>query len=244
MTAAFVLHRADGAPSSTAFRKQAFGANDPFARHREIAWEGPDAMAAGRIAFAGELDVASFPHIETIAIVEGELTLEAAGAAPLVLGPGEGAVIGGGTALRVTAASRVLFMFCAAACATPTKRGVFALRADADFKPSATLPPEVLLGPAPQCRSDNVFVDDGATYCAGTWDSTPYHRIVRPHRVNEFMLLLAGSVRFAAPDGSVLSLGAGDALFVPRGASIGWESSERVAKFYVVQNVHVSTERD
>ncbi|MCR4469540.1 cupin domain-containing protein [Burkholderia sp. SCN-KJ] len=244
MTAAFVLHRADGAPSSTAFRQQAFGANDPFARHREIAWEGPDAMAAGRIAFAGELDVASFPHIETIAIVEGELTLEAAGAAPLVLGPGDGAVIGGGTALRVTAASRVLFTFCAAACATPTKRGVFALRADADFKPSATLPPEVLLGPAPQCRSDNVFVDDGAAYCAGTWDSTPYHRIVRPHRVNEFMLLLAGGVRFAAPDGSVLSLGAGDALFVPRGASIGWESSERVAKFYVVQNVHVSTERD
>ncbi|RQR62592.1 DUF861 domain-containing protein [Burkholderia sp. Bp9125] len=244
MTAAFVLHRADGAPSSTTFRKQAFGESDPFARHREIAWEGPDAMAAGRIAFVGELDVASFPHIETIAIIEGELTLEVAGTAPLVLGPGEGAVIGGGTALRVIAQSRVLLMFCAAACATPTKRGLVALRADADFKPSATLPAEVLLGPAPQCRSDNVFIDDGAEYCAGTWDSTPYHRIIRPHRVNEFMLLLAGSVRFAAPDGSVLSLGAGDALFVPRGASIGWESSERVAKFYVVQNVHASIERD
>ncbi|WP_176051528.1 cupin domain-containing protein [Burkholderia sp. BCC1644] len=243
MTAVFVLHRADGAPLSTAFRKQAFGANDPFAQTREIAWEGHDAMAAGRIAFTGELDVASFPHIETIAIIEGELTLEAAGAAPLVLGPGDGAVIGGGTALRVIAASRVLFMFCAAACATPTKRGVFALRADADFKPSATLPAEVLLGPAPQCRSDNVFVDDGAACCAGTWDSTPYHRIVRPHRVNEFMFLLDGDVRFAAPDGSVLSLGAGDALFVPHGTSIGWESSERVAKFYVVQNVNASTER-
>jgi uncharacterized cupin superfamily protein len=51
------------------------------------------------------------------------------------------------------------------------------------------------------------------------------------------MHLVAGSVRFAAPDGSVLSLGAGDALFVPQGAPIGWESSERVAKFYVVQPV-------
>jgi uncharacterized cupin superfamily protein len=30
---------------------------------------------------------------------------------------------------------------------------------------------------------------------------------------------------------------AGDALFVPKGAPIGWESSERVAKFYVVQEV-------
>jgi uncharacterized cupin superfamily protein len=44
-------------------------------------------------------------------------------------------------------------------------------------------------------------------------------------------------VRFAAPDGSVLSASAGDALFVPQGAPIGWESSDRVAKFYVVQSV-------
>jgi uncharacterized cupin superfamily protein len=55
--------------------------------------------------------------------------------------------------------------------------------------------------------------------------------------MNEFIHLLAGGVRFASPDGSVLSASAGDALFVPRGAPIGWESSERVAKFYVVQDV-------
>lgn len=244
MTAVFVLHRADGTPSTTAFREQAFGENDPFALHREVAWDGPDAMAAGRIRFAGALDIAAYPHIETLVVVAGELTLEAAGAAPWVLRPGEGVAIGSGTALRISAASPVLLTFCAAACAQPTKQGLFPLRADADFKPSSTLPADVLLGPAPQCRSDNVFVDDGAGYCAGTWDSTPYHRIVRPHRVNEFMFLLDGGVRFAAPDGSVLSLGAGDALFVPRGASIGWESSERVAKFYVVQNVTASTERD
>ena len=244
MTVAFVLHRADGAPVPTAFRRAAFGGNDPFARHREIAWEGPDSMAAGRASLIGELDVPSFPHIETIVVVEGTLTLETAGMAPLVLGPRAGAVIGGGTALRIKAESRVRFVFCAAACERPTKRGVFPLRADADFKPSASLPAEILLGPVPQCRSDNIFTDDGAEYLAGTWDSTPYHRIIRPHRVNEFMHLVAGSVRFAASDGSVLSLSAGDALFVPEGAPIGWESSDRVAKFYVVQTVQATSERD
>jgi uncharacterized cupin superfamily protein len=237
MTVAFVLHRADGAPLLTSFRRAAFGKDDPFARNREIAWEGPDSMIAGRGSFIGELHVASFPHIETIVVVEGEVILEAAGEAPLVIGPQTGAVIGVGTALRVRAESRVRFVFCAAACEKPTKRGLIPLRADADFKPSASLPAEVLLGPVPQCRSDNVFTDDGAEYLAGTWDSTPYHRVVRPHRVNEFMQLLAGSVRFAAPDGSVLSLGTGDAIFVPQGAPVGWESSERVAKFYVVQSV-------
>ena len=236
MTVALVLHRADGAPVSTSFRRAQFGKDDPFARHREIAWDGLDSMVAGRTSFIGEIEVASFPHIETIVVVEGELTLTAAGAAPLVLGPQTGAVIGCGTALRILAGSRARFVFCAAACDKPTKRGLFPLRADADFKPSASLPAEVLLGLAPQCRSDNVFTDDGADYRAGTWDSTPYHRIVRPHRVNEFMHLLAGSVRFAAPDSSVLTAGAGDALFVPQGAQVGWESSDRVAKFYVIQS--------
>jgi uncharacterized cupin superfamily protein len=237
MTVALVLHRADGAPVSTSFRRAAFGKGDPFARHREIAWEGPGSMSAGRISFIGELEVASYPHIETIVVLEGALTLTAAGAAPLVVGPQAGAVIGCGTSLRIQAGSRVSFVFCAAACDKPTKRGLFPLHADADFKPSATLPADVLLGPSPACRSDKVFIDDGAQYSAGTWDSTPYHRIVRPHRVNEFMHLLAGDVRFASPDGSVLSAGTGDALFVPQGAPVGWESSERVAKFYVVQSV-------
>ena len=237
MTMAIVLNRAGGAPVSTSFRKAAFGKDDPFAQHREIAWEGPDSMIVGRTSFIGEFEVASFPHIETIVVVEGKLTLTATGTAQLVLGPQEGAVIGCGTALRVQAGSLVRFSFCAAACAKPTKRGLVQLRADADFKPSASLPPEALLGPAPQCRSDNVFSNEGPEYRAGTWDSTPYHRIVRPHRQNEFMHLLAGSVRFAAPDGSVLSASTGDALFVPQGASVGWESSDRVAKFFVVQSV-------
>lgn len=237
MTMALVLHRADGAPVSTAFRRAAFGKDDPFARHREIAWEGPGSMSAGRTSFIGELEVASYPHIETIVVVEGELTLTAAGAAPLVVGPQAGAVIGCGTSLRVEARSRARFVFCAAACERPTRRGLFPLRADANFKPTGTLPAEVLLSPAPTCRSDNVFIDDGAQYSAGTWDSTPYHRIVRPHRVNEFMHLVAGSVGFAAPDGSMLSVGTGDSLFVPQGAPIGWESNDRVAKFYVVQSV-------
>ncbi|MGJ3699311.1 cupin domain-containing protein [Variovorax sp. AFSI2.2] len=237
MTVALVLHRADGAPVSTAFRRAPFGKDDPFARHREIAWEGPGAMSAGRTSFIGELDVASYPHIETIVVVEGELTLTAAGEAPLVVGPQAGAVIGCDTSLRIEAASRVRFVFCAAACDKPTKRGLFPLHADANFTPTGTLPAEVLLGPVPECRSDKVFTDDAAQYLAGAWDSTPYHRIVRAHRMNEFMHLVAGSVRFAAPDGSVLSAGTGDSLFVPQGAPIGWESSDRVAKFYVCQTV-------
>ena len=238
MTVALVLHRADGAPLSTSFRRAAFGKDDPFARNREIAWEGPEAMIAGRASFIGELEVASFPHIETIVVVEGELTLTAAGAAPLVLGPQSRCC----HRIRYRAAhpGRIPRAILCSARPLATSRRSAALSRCAPTPTSSrphSLPAEVLLGPAPQCRSDNVFTEDGAEYRAGTWDSTPYHRIVRPHRQNEFMHLLAGSVRFAAPDGSVLSMGTGDALFVPKGAPIGWESSDRVAKFYVIQAV-------
>jgi len=237
MNDALLLHRADGAAPSTEFRKAAFGAADPLAQCRQIAWEGPGAMSAGRVSFIGELNVARYPHTETIVVVDGELSLAAAGAAPLVLGRGQGAVIARGTALRIAAGSRTQFVFCAAAAEGLNNPGVTALRADANFKPSNPPPAETLLGPTPQCRSDNVFIDEQADYRAGTWDSTPYHRIVRAHRLNEFMYLLDGAVRFARPDGSVLAAVAGDALFVPQGAPIGWESSERVAKFFVVQTV-------
>lgn len=237
MTAALLLHRADGAPLSTPFRRAAFSQDDPFAAHREIAWEGPGEMAAGRVGFAGDVDVARFPHIETLVVIEGELTLTEPGKAPLVVGPQAGAVIAAGTAVRLQAASGVRFVSCTAKCDDTSAPGVMPLRAEADFKPSNPPPAQTLLGPAPACRSDNVFTEAQLQYKAGTWDSTPYHRIVRAHPLNEFMHLLAGGVRFAGPDGSVLEARAGDALFVPQGAPVGWESRERVAKFYVVQTV-------
>jgi len=237
MTAALLLHRAGGALPSTNFRIGAFGTTDPFARVREIAWEGPGSMCAGRVSFSGELDVGHYPHTETIVVVDGELSLLATGGSPLVLRRGDGAVIARGTSIGIKAASGTQFVFCAAAAEGAGQPGVTRLLADANFKPSNPPPAEVLLGPTPQCRSDNVFTDAPSQYRAGTWDSTPYHRVIRPHRLNEFMYLLEGGVRFASPDGSVLSTSAGDALFVPQGARVGWESSERVAKIYVVQEV-------
>jgi hypothetical protein len=216
MTVALVLHRAGGAPVSTSFRRAAFGKDDPFARHREIAWEGPGSMSAGRLSFIGELDVASYPHIETLVVVEGEVTLTAAGAAPLVLGPQAGAVIGCGTELRIVAESRTRFVFCAAACDQPTKRGLIPLRADADFKAVQAAAGGNAAGPAPQCRSDNVFTDDAAQYRRRHlgFDTVPPDRpSASPQRVHASR----GRQRaFRSADGSVLSVGTAMRCSCPR----------------------------
>jgi len=237
MTAALLLHRADGAALATPLRTAAFGAADPFADTREIAWEGTGGMGAGRVSLSGEIDIAHHPHTETLVVVEGELSLDTPGSPGLMLGCGEGAVIARGTALRVQARGQAVFVFCAFVAQVGTTAGVTVLHAQADFKPSSPPAANLLLGPAPHCRSDNVFKDEAAGVQAGTWDSTPYHRIVRPHPVNEFMFLLAGRVRLASPDGSVLEAGAGDAVLVPHGTAVGWESRVPVAKFYVVQSL-------
>lgn len=237
MATALLLHRADGALPYGADSHAPFGPADPFGQVREIAWHGPGGTAAGRVVFSGEIEVAPYPHIEVLVVVHGALSLTAASAKPLVLHRGEGAVIARGTAVRVQTLEPAMFAFCATAGGSAGQPGITPLHADANFKPSNPPLVELLLGPTPQCRSDNVFKDESTGVIVGTWDSTPYHRIVRPHRVNEFMYLLEGAVRLTHPDGSVLSAVAGDAVLVPEGTPIGWESSTRVAKFFVVQNV-------
>jgi hypothetical protein len=180
MTAALLLHRADGAPPTTSFRQAAFGPADPFARYREIAWEGSGAMSAGRVGLVGEVDVARYPHTETIVVVEGTLRLIAAEAAPLVLRRGEGAVIARGTALRIQAATRSLFVFCAAAAELANQPGI-ALRADANFKPSTRCLPKLKPGLAvPQRQRLQGRVDGGQ---AGMGlDAVPPHRAPAPRQ--------------------------------------------------------------
>ncbi len=237
MPAALLLHSAGDDRPIAAFRRAGLGPNDPFSPLREIAWQGLDAMAAGRIDIDGVLEIAVFPHVETLVVVAGRLILVEPGKAPLVIAPGQGVVIARGTALQIEAAPGTRLVFCTATGALSADPGLTPLLADAAFKPSAPPPVDVLLGPVPDCRSANVFTDEAARYRAGTWDSTPYRRIVRPHRVNELMHLLAGSVSLAAPDGSVLEGRAGDSVFVPWGTACGWDSRKPVAKFYVVQEI-------
>ncbi len=148
MTVALVLHRAGGASVSTAFRRAAFGKDDPFARHREIAWEGPGSMSAGRTSFIGELEVASYPHIETLVVVGGRADPDGSRRGPA-----------GASARRRAPSSDAAPRFasrphpaCGSCSARPPARSrpsaaSFPLRADADFKPSATLPAECCWAP-------------------------------------------------------------------------------------------------
>lgn len=232
-----MLNRADGAPLAVNPGVAALGDADPFASGREVAWTGPAMLAAGRVSFSGIVEIESFPHAETMIVVAGRLSLAVNGASALELAPGAGAVVARGTALRLEAAPGTRWVFCAATGAASAAPGVTVLSAQAALSPSAAPPAEFLIGPTPQCRSFNAFTDEAARLRTGIWDSTPYRRVSRPHRVNELMHILAGSVDLTGQDGTVTRVEAGDAVFVAHGAPCAWESRAHVAKFYVVQEL-------
>lgn len=228
-----MLHRAASAPPASA-AGQGLGPADPFAAGREIAWRA-DAAAAGRGAFAGAVEVAAFPHTETLVVLAGALTLAVEGAPALTVGAQAAVVIGRGTRLRIEAAPGTFFAFHAQIAGASALPGATLITRDLPLSPSTPPAPEVLLGPAPQCRSHNVFTDEAVKLRAGLWDSTPYARISRPHRLAELMHILEGAVDLTMADGTVVTVAQGETVFVPQGAPCAWTSRVHVAKFYVVQ---------
>lgn len=233
-SAIVLLNRASGAPLPS-FPRGALGPADPFAAERELAWSIPQA-AGGCVSFDGSVEIADFPHIEAIVVLAGVLTLAVDGAAALTVAAGSGVVVARGTRLRIEAAAGTRWAFYAGTAGTGLTPGVTMLSADAPLSSSEGPPAESLTGPAPQCRSYNAFSDEPSDLHAGLWDSTPYSRVSRPHRVRELMHILEGAVEMTGEDGKIVTVSAGEAVIVPQGAPLAWTSRVHVKKFYVVQD--------
>lgn len=223
------------------------GDADPFAGQRGIAWRGDAAMAVGRVAWAGgECAVAAYPHTELVIVQGGTLLVEAVTTAgvpsTLRLTAGQAAVLTHGAALRLRADGPVAWSFCAALAPAPISNAepaspCLAIDPDAVLAPSLAPAAEVLLGPVPACRSNNLLHDPATGLRVGVWDSTPYVRRTVPHRVNELMHILDGAVTLTDETGAAFEVVAGDTVFVPRGTPCAWTSVVPVRKIYAVQDV-------
>ncbi|WP_371317467.1 cupin domain-containing protein [Pseudomonas gingeri] len=69
----------------------------------------------------------------------------------------------------------------------------------------------------------------------GVWDSTPYERQGRAHKLNELVHLIEGSVTLQGPEGTSLTVNTGDTVFVPQSTPCAWKSTRYVRKFYAVK---------
>lgn len=230
---AVLLAHADGRLASTTFTPGSLGANDPF--DRLIAYAGDDGIAAGVVKASGRFSVDAYPSNEMIVVHAAGVTLRSQ-AQTLQLKPGESAVITRGTALEFEAQPGAIWAFCAdTQLVEANNPGLTALPAHTLLSPSAAPDEEILLSPTPQCRSRNLFVEEATNLRIGIWDSTPYTRKARPHKLHELMHLLEGSVTLQSADGADLTVNTGDTVFVPLNAPCAWKSSVYVRKVYVVK---------
>ncbi len=230
-----LLARADGSDITTPLRNVALSTLDPFGETRQVAWQGDDGVSAGLVAFSGETSIEYFPHSETLVVHAGQVTLHTA-AQSLELGVGDSAVIGHGTHVRVQASAGSQWAFCAVDLAeAPLRAGLTWLDPRTPLKPSAAPDAQILIGPAPQCRANNLFDDADTELRVGIWDSTPYARHGRPHKLHELMYLIEGSMTLQDADGVDLTVNTGDTVFVAKGAPCAWNSTVYVRKVYAVK---------
>jgi len=230
---ASLLALADGTPAA-AFTSASLGSSDPFGNVRQVAYLGDDGISAGIVQASAELVVEDYPYTEMLVVHAGKVSLQDE-QQTLELGVGDSVVVGRGTALRVQAQAGSLWAFCALSQDAERKPGLTPLDPRAALNPSQGPDAQILLSPAPQCRSHNAFSDGASNLLIGVWDSTPYSRRARPHKVHELMHLIEGSVTLQLADGVELKVSTGDTVFVAQGTSCAWESNVYVRKLYVVK---------
>ena len=71
-------------------------------------------------------------------------------------------------------------------------------------------------------------------YSVGVWDCTAFVDKPGPYPVDEFMLLLEGSVQMIMPDGSQITVNQGDAFVIPKGLVCQWKMPVTVRKIFMI----------
>lgn len=97
-----------------------------------------------------------------------------------------------------------------------------------------TIDPTTLISGTPVQRG-HIYDEEPATgYLVGVWDCTAFTTPVEPYSVDEFMLLLEGSIVMILPDGTEVEVGPGKAFVIPKGFACQWRQPGYVRKFFMI----------
>lgn len=75
---------------------------------------------------------------------------------------------------------------------------------------------------------------DAIDYSVGVWECTAFVDKSGPYPVDEFMLLLDGSVIMEMPDGTDITTRAGEAFIIPKGLECQWKMPGPVRKIFMI----------
>ena len=87
---------------------------------------------------------------------------------------------------------------------------------------------------SPKQRGRTYFDAPDIGLSAGVWDCTAFEGTMAPYSVDEFMILLEGSVTVTEASGRVTRVEAGEAFVIPRGLNCAWKQDGYVRKIFVI----------
>ena len=102
------------------------------------------------------------------------------------------------------------------------------------LQPGDVIDPSGLDAGEPVQHQHNYFTDQTGQLSAGVWTCTPMTAKFGPYSVNEFMLVLEGSVTIEDQNGHEETIRAGEAFIIPKGMPCRWKQTEFIRKFYVI----------
>jgi uncharacterized cupin superfamily protein len=102
------------------------------------------------------------------------------------------------------------------------------------LEPLVEITPEMLEEGSASERGHNYYRSPSGLLTAGVWKCTAHTLKFGPYPVDEFMLVLEGSVNIVHEDGLEEIFRAGDAFVIPKGLPCQWKQTESIHKIYVI----------
>jgi uncharacterized cupin superfamily protein len=175
---------------------------------------------------------------EVMVLLEGSVVIDHADGSQLAVSAGESFFIPKGTVCswRQEGELRKFFVIHSDAsgltAADPSALHAGKIDLAAALAPSEGPPAVLLETAAPQCREAVAFTDLTGQLAAGIWSATPYRRRAVASPRHELMHILDGEVLLSDGTGREETFKAGDTIFVPKGAVVGWSSTTPVRKMF------------
>ena len=106
--------------------------------------------------------------------------------------------------------------------------------ADTGLQPWDPLPAEILQSGNPLQSGHTYHEIDGGVFTAGVWDCTEHQLLSSAYEVDEFMIVLEGSIIIEHDDGETRRFREGESFVIPRGTPCSWKQDEYVRKFWAI----------
>ena len=102
------------------------------------------------------------------------------------------------------------------------------------LEPVVEITPDMVEAGSASELCHNYYTSPSGVLTAGVWKCTAHTLEFGPYPVDEFMLVLDGSVNIVHEDGHEEIFRAGDAFVIPKGLPCQWKQTESIHKIYVI----------